>query len=347
MRKLIFACISMLFIFASVFTLSASGAEKINASDRIFAISAGGDSSEAEPYSKEAVEETKSLGFNGASVKIGENGAETKDLPEILSLADESFVVILDCTQDNLDEVYEIAQDYSNTFLRARDMSAKKITEWSHSVGGPVQVIPSYDGNVIFSAVSTYNKAKNGNADFCEFSSKNRYAVIFSEFFTSRFDGTKALISLADKDLCGQRNDSVHGWESVIALGYNAIETDNEREFVRYLSLLDESYARLEKVYNEAAETDLTPYSDSSKDNFEKYLLQAKEMLQSNDSSSQLQIDECIENIEKSYSELQLAEGEEEGKAFSVTPVKIFWIAFALALFISSQVYLHKKTKKS
>ena len=346
MRKLLFACISMLFIFASVFSLWVSGAEKINVSDRIFAISNGGVSDEAEPYSKKAIEGAIELRFDAISVKVGEDGVEIEDLPQILEFAEENFFVILDCTEENFNAVYEAVTDYEYTYLRVRDLSAKRIIDWAHAMSNRVQVIPSYDGNVIFSAISAYNTAKDNYVNFCELSSKNRYGVIFSEFFTKRFDGTWALMSFADKDLCGQRDDGIHGWESVISLGYNAIETDNEREFMKYLSLLEESYSHLESVYNDAKETDLTPYSTSSTKNFEKYVSLAEEMLISEKTSSQLEINECIENIENSYSEFRLSEGEEENKTFSVTPMKIFWICFAIALFVSSQVYLHKKTEK-
>ena len=347
MRKLVFACISMVFIFASVFSLSVSGAEKINISDRIYTISAGGVSDKSEPYSEEAIKEAKELGFDAVSVKVGEDGASIEDLPEILSHADKVFNIILDCTEDNLNDVYKIAKDYDyHNYIRVRDRSAKNTIDWAHAMSNHVQVIPSYDGNVIFSAISSYNKTNDNHMNFCEFSSKNRYSVIFSDFFTKRFDRTIALISLTDKDLCGQRDDGIHGWESVISMGYGAVETDNEREFVKYLSLLEESYSHLEEVYNEAKETDLTPYSASSTKNFEKYVNLAEEMLTSENASSQLEINECVESIENSYSDFKLSDGSDENKTFSVTPMKIFWICFAIALFVSSQVYLHKKTKK-
>ncbi len=348
MRKLFFVCILMIFALTSVFCLSVSGAEETNISDRIFTISNGGVSGEAEPYSKEAIEKAMDLGFDAVSVKVGEDGIEIDDLPEILSLTEEDFYVILDCTEDNLNDVYEVARDYDyNNYIRVRGRSAKKTIDWAHAMSNHVQVIPSYDGNVIFSAIHAYNSAKDNYINFCEFSSQNRYSVIFSEFFTNRFqDGPWALVSFADKDLCGQRDDGIHGWENVISLGYKAIETDNEREFVKYLYLLEESYNHLETVYNEAKETDLSPYSSSSTKNFTKYVNLAKEMLTSEKASSQLEINECIENIENSYSEFQLSEGEEENKTFSVTPMKIFWICFAILLFVSSQIYLHKKTKK-
>ena len=348
MRKLVSACILMLFIFASFFSLSASGAKKTDFSDRVFAISYGGVSDNAEPCSEEAIEEAIKLGFDAVSVKIGEDGVGIEDLPEILSFDEEDFYIILDCTEENLNDVYEIAKNYDyNNFIRIRDRSAKNTISWAHATSNHVQVIPSYDGNVIFSAISAYNSVKDNYVSFCEFSSKNRYSVIYSDFFTDRFeDGPSALMSFADKDLCGQRDDGIHGWESAFSMGYRAIETDNEKEFMKYLSLLEESYTHLEAVLNEAKETDLTPYSVSSTKNFTKYVNLAEKILTSGKASSQLEISECIEYIENSYSEFELSDGTDESKTFTVTPVKIFWICFAIALFVSSQLYLHKKTAK-
>lgn len=347
MRKYIFSCFLVIFILATMFSLSVSGAEKVDISDRFFTISDGGVSDEAEPYSKEAIEKAIELGFDAVSVKVGEDGLKTEDLPSILSLVEEDFCIILDCTKENLNEVYKIAKDYNNNYIRVRDFGAKKLISWSQAMSNKVQVIPSYDGNVIFSAIGSYNSANDNQVNFCEFTSKNRYSIIFSDFFTKRFNGTWALLSFADKDLSGQRDDGIHGWEDAVSMGYKAIETDNEKEFTKYLSLIDESYNRLESVYNKAKETDLAPYSSSSTKSFKKYLKQAEAILTSDKASSQLQINECIDGIEDSYSLFELADGTDESKTFSVTPVKIFWICFAIALFVSSQVYLHRKTKKS
>ncbi len=347
MKKFIIICISVLLVLTSLSGISALASSESTMSEKLFTISSGGDSSEAEPYSDEAIESCIGLGFDAVSVKVGEDGIETKDLPRVLSHAKESFFVILDCTEENFNDVYETVKDYDYTYLRVRDLSAKNLVNRAHAMNNPVQVIPSYDGNVIFSAISSYNVAKDNFVNFCEFSSKNRYGVIYSEFFTKRFDGTCALMSFAEKDLCGQRDDGIHGWENVISLGYKAIETDNEKEFAKYISLLDESCNRLETVYNDAKEKDLSAYSSSSTKDFEKYVKLAGEIITSEKPASQLEINECIENIENSYSEFQLSEGEKDNEGFSVTPMKIFWIAFAILLFVSSQLYLHKKTKKS
>ncbi len=354
MRKLVCVCLFMIILLSLPTGISVSAAEKTPASDKIFAISQGGDTSEFTIYSKEAIESCISLGFDAISVDLSElekDGIDTEKLQSILETVNGRITVILDCTEDNIDEVFKkitLSSPYRNICFRARDMKADDLIEWAESKNNIVKIIPTYNGNVIFSAISVYNSAEEKNYEFCEFSSKNRYGVIYSQFFADRFNGTKALLSFTDMDLSGQRNDSLHGWESALALGYGAIETDNSKEFSEYLSLLDESYLHLERVYEKAVKTDLAPYSSASTKNFLKFVGKAEEILQSDKPSSQLEINECIRNIEDAYAEFEVSDGEEETKAITVTPMKIFWIAFAIALFLSSQIYLHKKkTKKN
>ncbi len=338
MRKFISVCFLIVFALTFMSGISVSAAEKTYASDKIFSIAVVDDVAD---FSEE-IENLSELGFDAISLKTGEDGLNTEELKIVLSLNKKNMSVIIDCSEENIDEVFEVAKDYENVYLRARDMKAKTLTLWADKI----KIIPSYDGNVIFSAISVYNSAEENGFDFCEFTSKNRYSVIYSQLFVNRFDSTQALMPFTKKDFSGQRNDSLHGWESALSLGYSAIETDNTKEFAKYISLLDESYLQLEEVYNEAVKTDLTPYSTSSTKDFEKYLKKAESILNSDKPSSQLQINECIEKIELAYSDFELTDSN-ENKAITVTPMKIFWIAFAIALFVSSHIYLHRKTKKS
>ncbi len=346
MRKLICLGLFIFFVISAVAGITASAAEKTLADDKIFSVSKGGDTRNFPQYSAEAIEESIVLGFDAVSVELGEEGISAEELKKILIIAENRISVIIDCSEENIEEAFAAAEKYGNVYLRARDMKAKDLTIWAQTKKDKAQVIPSYNGNVIFSAISVYNNAKKNSHEFCEFSSKNRYGVVFSEFFAGRFENTKALMPVFEKDMSGQRNDSLHGWESVISLGYSAIETENAKEFSDYISLLNESYLNLERVYAEVKETDLSIYSSSSTGDFKKHLKLAEEILTSEKPSSQLEINECIEGIKNSRSEFQLSDGEEENKTFAVTPMKIFWTVFAIALFLSSQIYLHRKTDK-
>ncbi len=353
MRKLVCICLFIIITLSVMAGINASAEDYVSASDKIFAVSKGGDSSEYDAYSKEAIESCIALDFDAVSVDISElseEGFDAKKLQSILNIVSGRIIVILDCTEDNIDHVAEAvssSDSYGNVYFRARDMKSADLIKWAEAENNTYKIIPTYNGNVIFSAISVYGTAVEKGYSFCEFSSKNRYGVIYSAFFTDRFAGTNALLSFTHMDLSGQRNDSLHGWESGIALGYSAVETDNEKEFAKYLSLLDESYIRLGKAVANAADTDLKPYSSASTKNFLKHLKKAEEILSSDIPSSQLEIDGCIKNLENAFNELELSDGSDDSKAITVTPMKIFWIAFALALFLSSQIYLFRKTKKA
>lgn len=278
------------------------------------------------------------------------NATESKIalLSDALKLIDGEMIMLIDCEEEILDEIYE--EVYKNGFahdviFRCREMKNEDLLSWSNSKDVKPSIIPSYKGNVIFSAINEYNFAEDNNTGIAEFATKNLYGVIYSNFFAKRFDNVKALAPVYEDELCGKRPDSVTGWENLLKLGYSVIETGNAKEFSKYISLVEDSLIRLESLYNDAKAINLSVYTSTSTQDFKKHLKTAEEILTTNKASSHSEISACIENIKLSSEEFENANGE-ENKTFSVTPMKIFWIIFALALFISSQIYLHKKTQK-
>lgn len=268
------------------------------------------------------------------------------DLYAVLNLIDGKMLLIADCDEALLDELYD--DIYENGFadcviLRCREMSEKELVGWAKNNGA--NVIPSYDGNVIFSAVGTYRLAKENGISFAEFTVKNQYGVIFSSFFTSRFDGVTALASVYDKNLCAQRPDNVEGWENLLSLGYDAVETGNASEFSTYLSLADQSLEKLKKVYSQAKEIDISPYTSASADELTDSLEEAEKIIFSKKSVSQNDITNCIDNILNASSELEKYDSA-GGDTLIVTPMKIFWIVFAVILLASAEIYIYRKTER-
>ncbi len=402
MRKFVLVCFLIIFALSTAFSLSASASPKSIATEKIFVVSRGGETSEFPQNSLEAIEaclkldidavsatvrktaDGKLIIFESESTKgicVDENGKSvdkkvsetefeilssyyllssenenlsrsTKSkialLDDVLNVIKGRLILIIDCEEEILDDIYNklLKNGFlSDVIFRCREMKNKNLLTWANSKEKTPSFIPSYSGNVIFSAIGTYNFAEKNNASLCEFSTKNRYGVIYSDFFTKRFDSVKVLAPAYSTELCGNRPDSILGWENLIKSGYSAIETENAKELSSYISLLNESYSQLAKLYNDAKGADLTAFSSASTKNFQKHLKTAESILTSDKASSQDEINSCIENIRLSSADFEKTNGE-DNKAFSVTPMKIFWIAFAIALFVSSQVYLHKKTKK-
>lgn len=269
------------------------------------------------------------------------------ELYDVLNLIDGKMLLIADCDEALLDELYDgiCENGFADcVILRCREMSGKELVGWAKE-NKNANVIPSYDGNVIFSAIGTYNLAKENGISFAEFTVKNQYGVIFSSFFTSRFGSVTALASVYDKNLCAQRPDNVEGWENLLSLGYGAVETGNAAEFSAYLSLADQSLEKLKEVYSQAKKTDISLYTSASANELTDSLEEAEEIIFSKKSVSQNDITVCIDNILNSSSELEKSD-EAGGGTLIVTPMKIFWILFAVILFASAEIYIHRKTER-
>lgn len=276
-------------------------------------------------------------------------GSKILLLSDALKAMDKKMILFIDCDSTVINEAYDIVQ--KNGYIdfvvfRCRDMKKDDLSNWASSKTEKPEIIASYNGNVIFSAVSTYNFTKENKLYACEFTTKNLYGVIYNEFFTNRFENTKVIAPVYDSNLGGKRPDSVKGWEDLLNRGYNVIETANAREFSSYITLIEESRLSLEKIYNDFEKTDLSLFSESSTKDFVKHMKAAEEIILGKKTASASEINECIESIKLSASEFEKTSGDNNSD-FSVTPLKIFWIAFALALFASSQIYIFKKTKKS
>lgn len=397
MKKFFILCM-MLIISVSVFSpLSASAKENSMMSDKVFAISRGGDTTLFPENSLEAINALESLNFDAVSatvrmtkdcefilfenettkgVCVDKDGNETDFvinesdykntlsklylslngkktdckitlLNDALNEIDEDIIFILDVPGEILDKVYESVKNhdaFNRIYFRVRDFSNKDAEKWAEKYAVTPAIISRYKGNVIFSAISTYKNAEKNKYEFCEFSVKNRYGVIYSNFFTKRFNNTKALSPVYDKDLCGQRPDTVLGWENLLKSGYSAIETGNAREFSQYLSILDSSYEKLNGSLNEAEKINLDKFTSQSADNFSKALNQCKKITDSKKATSSDEINSAVEKLKLAENELTLLNGENKNE--SITPIKIFWIIFAIALFASSQIYLCKKRDK-
>ncbi len=263
---------------------------------------------------------------------------------------DGKMIMIIDCESAILDDIYN--EIFLNGFvhdviIRCRDMKPKDLYNWASQQTAVPEIMASYHGNVIFSAISTYNYAVENNFCSAEFTTKNQYGVVFSNFFTKRFGkDMKICASVYDPDLCGKRPDNVTGWEDLISRGCTIIETNKAAEFSSYIKLVEENLYSLNLLYTALSSKNYDTYSARSLRKFNKYMDEAKQILTSEKASSATQISECIENLNLAADEIELSDGSSDS-LFVVTPMRIFWIVFALALFISSQVYLFRKTEKS
>ncbi len=352
MKKIAVLLIITAIFLSSFLTVNAKASYETNASNRVFSVSRGGDSAEFSENSIEAFTSAISLGFDAISAEVTENddgslvlkNSETT-LSDVLKIAENNVYFIIDVTPELLDRAYSETVNSKFVFFRCREMKNKDLLNWANEKNITENIIPAYKGNVIFSAINTYNFAVENGLIFVSFETKNRYGVIYSSFFANRFGQATALASVYEPDIAGQRTDDVIGWENLLSLGYSAIETGNAREFAAYMKLLDESNDKLQKAYESASATDLSKFDKSSGDSLKKCLAKAQSALEANRAISSFDSNKLTNEIAEAQLMLKSADGKSES-SIQITPAKIFWIIFALTLFIASQAYLHKKTNK-
>ena len=123
-------------------------------------------------------------------------GALTKyrmvSLSQTISLTDEDFIIIVDADWSERDGIYDLISHYGafGRIIIRTDESASEVSEWISSKQEKVNVISTYKGNIIFSAISNFNKMNEIGSPFVHYQSKNYFSVIFGEFFCKRFAGS-------------------------------------------------------------------------------------------------------------------------------------------------------------
>lgn len=257
-------------------------------------------------------------------------------------------ILIIDCERAIIDDVYKTLflnnNAVNDVIIRCTDMDAEELLNWANAQTTVPKIMASYHGNVIFTANSVYKFAVENKIFAVEFTTKNPYGVIFEEALTNNFSTTKALAKAYDPLLCGGRPDSVTGWEDLISRGYTIIETGNAAEFAAYINLVETNMVSLKILYDKYNNMEVVNYTPESIKEFNKHLEEARAILTSNQASSSTEITKCLENLKLAAENLKPSDGNDS--AIKITPMKIFWIVFAVALFTTSQLYIFKKTEK-
>ncbi len=258
------------------------------------------------------------------------------------------MIMIIDCEKAIIDDVYDtlfFSGNVKDVIIRCTDMKAEELLTWANGKTPKPEIMASYNGNVIFTANQVYKFACDNKFCGAEFTSKNPYGVIFEDAFTKNFSTVKTLARVYNPQFCGGRPDSVTGWEDIISRGYTIIETGNAAEFSAYVSLVETNMASLKILYDRYSNMNIVNFSPESTEEFNKRLEEARLILTSEHASSVTDITKCIENLKLAAENLKISEGDTS--LIKVTPMKIFWIIFAIALFSAAQFYIFRKTKKS
>ncbi len=277
-------------------------------------------------------------------------GALTKyrmvSLSQTISLTGEDFVIIVDADWNEKDGIYDLISHYG-TFDRIiirTDKSASEVSEWISSKQERVNVISVYKGNIIFSAISNFNKMSEIGSPFIQYQSKNYFSVVYGDFFCKRFadeNAPKAIASMYDLDLSGQRTDSTEGWNEVIEAGYSVIETNNLVSLVSYIDRHEKALNALAVLTEKAKNADLWSASSVVFQNRQDAILRAETTLTGVSS---------LDEIEYAYSNLLLAinenniDAEEDTQKghLNITAGKIIAALSVGTLILAAQIFVYK-----
>lgn len=271
-------------------------------------------------------------------------------LSQTISLTEEDFIIIVDAPWEERDGIYDLISHYRafDRIIIRTDKSASEVNEWVASKQEKVDVISVYQGNIIFSAISNFNKMSKGNASFVQYQTKNYFGVVYGDFFCKRFaseNAPKALAPMYDPDLSGQRTDSQEGWNELIEAGYRVIETNNPVSLVSYIDRHEKSGKALAVLAEKACYIGTDRYSQVQRENLNDALMCAVETLDKVSS---------LDEYEKVYSALILAmnelsisrEDDTQKGQLNITAGKIIAAVVVGSLILAAQIFVYKMQKE-
>ncbi len=277
-------------------------------------------------------------------------GALTKyrmvSLSQTIDLTGEYFVIIVDADWTERDGIYELISHFDafdRIIIRVKE-SPSKVGEWIASKDKKVNVICPYKGNIIFSAISNFNKMSEIGSPFVQYQSKNYFSVVYGSFFCKRFSdegAPKAIALMYDLDLSGQRSDSQEGWNEVIEAGYSVIETNNIVSLVSYIDRHQKSGKALAVLAEKARYIDTSLYSQVQSGNLTDAVYYAIELLEK--VSSLDEFEKAYSSLLLSMNELSVSEKDDTQKGqLNITAGKIIAALAVGSVILAAQIFVYK-----
>ena len=295
------------------------------------------------------IQEAMNQGLYSVDLSVLECSHPT--LEETIKSLDGKAVLVIDNAWEYRDEISELVNSLgaSDCVMLRTFESAKNIIKWKSESKSNLSVIGIYDGAVIFNAISHLEKLSEAGEKLVQYQSKNYFNVMYGSLTANRFskgDNAGAIAPMYEKDLCGQRNDNIVGWDEMLDRGFSVIETNLIEELLDYQAQNEKSFESLSGLIEDAEKIDLQPYSSVSVKNFKKALESAKLICENKNSS--------LGAKQEAYSDLFGAmdrfglksENDVQKGSLNVTPGKIAAVVIFGALILAAQIYVYKMKKK-
>lgn len=290
--------------------------------------------------------------YNLYDVFGNETELKMTSLEELLENTDLSDGIILDIKPEYKDEVYSVLEKneaLSRVVLRVEE-SGKALSAWAGAKAEKVHIIGKYTGNIIFSTISQINSLTEASLAAVQYESKNYFNVCFGEFFTNRYlhsENVRAAAATCSPELCGQRSDNSDGWNELISKGYSIIETNNIEGFDAYRKQTEALISEIIKLTEKAEAIDIAKYSQVSLENLDKAKLHCKSVAYA-DVVSLAGAQAAYSQLNLALKEMKISTGEVDTRgALNITAGKIITSVAIGAVFLASQIYLHKMRRRS
>lgn len=268
-------------------------------------------------------------------------------LASALSLVTDGKILIIDNAWEYRDELAAFCERSGadkNIILRT-DESAKKIASWLDETGGKLPVIGIYDGAIIFSAWSHLSTLSKAGMPCVQFQSKNYFNVFYGKFTAKRYsqgENARALATVYSKDLCGQREDSINGWDELIRLGFSVIETNNIEGLVNYVAQCDSVRQQLAQAVKNSGNIDASLYTQGSAQSFESACTAAAQCLE-NQNASLGELEQSHSELLQSMKDLSLKTHSDTQKGtLHITAGKSAAVVIFGLLILAGEIYLYK-----
>ena len=250
--------------------------------------------------------------------------------------------LIIDCSAEDIDKIDTVVKSL-NASDRVLYRPDKDSSELSQKYAN---VIVKYNGNIIFSVISSINKAKNTSCRTVQLGTKNQYGVIFYNSVTERFakESVNAVFS-AVGDYSGKRADNITGWDDVISRGYNIIETDYPELLEEYISDISNQKMMLKELIKNCSEYTNGSYSKDTDAQFKKAYSNAESVY--GGVSSLSEAEDAYIRLSSSFNALERSSGIYAANRLNLSPGRIITIVLCLAAVVAAQIFFYKRRQSS
>ena len=295
-KTLLITFILILCLSFSAFAEEASSvAEMKNPAGTLLCVAHGGIHTEHEENSEEAIDKAIEMGVDIISIDVKKavggltaiDNSEESDLEFFLLSYNTKAVFMINDAERYKKELYGIierTESFDSVILRM-NCEFSEIADWYNSLKVKPMIICKYSGNIIFNVLSEASDNFEAGLPVVEYATKNVNGVLFngltqnSYVYNNYFSKGRKFISTVDKDLCGNRQDTVQYWDELCSLGFNMIETDNPETFIKYREFAKESYAQLKADYEAAKKAETIKSSKAALKNYNEVMHEVNQLL--------------------------------------------------------------------